>query len=102
MPERTSLESLTDTPHAVAFDDEPRTVRLELEADQRIPEHRHPESHVLFHVLSGAVDLDLDGETYDLEAGDLVRFDGDSEVSPHAIEESTALVVFAPKTGADA
>ncbi|EMA41173.1 cupin domain-containing protein [Halobiforma nitratireducens] len=97
MPERTSLESLTETPHAVAFENDPRTVRLELEAEQRVPEHRHPESTVLFHVLSGDVALDLDGETYDLESGDLVRFDGDRTVSPYALEESTALVVLTPK-----
>ena len=98
MPELTSLSDLTETPHAEVFDDgEPRTVRLQLEADERIPEHRHPKSNVVFHLLSGSLELALDGETHELESGDLVRFDGDCEVSPRALEESTAVIVFAPK-----
>lgn len=98
MPELTSLPDLTETPHAEVFDDgEPRAVRLQLEADERIPEHRHPESDVIFHLLSGSLELSLDGEPYDLESGDLVRFDGNRVVSPHALEESTAVVVFASK-----
>ncbi|MFU8866295.1 cupin domain-containing protein [Natronococcus sp.] len=98
MPELTSLSDLTETPHAEVFDDgEPRAVRLQLETDERIPEHRHPESHVVFHLLSGSLELSVDGQTHELEAGDLVRFDGDQEVSPHALEESTAIVVFARK-----
>lgn len=99
MPEVTSLDRLDDAPHAEVFDDRaPRTVRLELEADQRVPEHRHPESNVVLHVLEGGIDLTLGDEVYDLEPGDVVRFDGDQDVSPYAREESTALVVFAPKT----
>jgi hypothetical protein len=42
------------------------------------------------------VELSLDGEVYDLDAGDPIRFSGDREVSPHAVEPSTAVVVFAP------
>ena len=98
MPELTSLSDLMDTPHVEVFDDgEPRTVRLQLEAGERIPEHRHPESDVVFHLLSGSLELSLDGEPYELVEGDLVRFDGDREVSPHALEESTAIVVFSRK-----
>ena len=99
MPELTSLSDLTETPHAEVFDDggDPRAVRLHLEADERIPEHRHPESNVVFHLLSGSLELSLDGESYELESGDLVRFDGDREVAPNALEKSTALIVFAPK-----
>ncbi|MDG5821770.1 cupin domain-containing protein [Natronococcus sp. A-GB7] len=99
MPELTSLSDLTGTPHAEVFDDggDPRAVRLQLEADERIPEHRHPESNVVFQLLSGSLELSLDGEPYELESGDLVRFDGDQDISPHALEESTAVVVFASK-----
>jgi len=41
--------------------------------------------------------MTLDDETYALDAGDLIRFSGDREVSPHAVESSTAVVVFAPE-----
>jgi quercetin dioxygenase-like cupin family protein len=48
-------------------------------------------------VLSGAVELTLGDDVYDLEPGDIVQFDGDQDVSPYAVDDSTALVVFAPK-----
>ncbi|WP_226006696.1 cupin domain-containing protein [Natrinema salinisoli] len=98
MPDVTSLESLEKAPHAEVFDEQsPRTVRLQLAADERVPKHRHPESNVVLHVLSGAVELTLGDDVYDLEPGDLVQFDGDQDVSPYAVDDSTALVVFAPK-----
>ncbi|MBZ6495900.1 cupin domain-containing protein [Natrinema longum] len=102
MPERTSLEDLEKAPHAEVFEERtPRTVRLQLTADERVPKHRHPESNVVLHVLSGAVEVTLGDDVYDLEPGDVVRFDGDQDVSPYAVEDSTALVVFAPKETGD-
>ena len=98
MSEITSLDDPTGSPHAEVFSDAPRTVRLSLDAGESVPEHSHPDSDVLIHVLSGVVELGLDDETHRLESGDLIRFDGDRTVSPHAVEESTALVVFAPRT----
>lgn len=99
MPETASLDELEPTPHAEVFEERrPRTVRLELEEDQRVPPHRHPGNDVVLHLLSGALELTLDDETYDLEPNELVRFSGEREVSPYAVEESTAVVVFAPAT----
>lgn len=97
MAEITSLDDLTGTPHAEVFSDHPRTVRLSLDAGESVPEHRHPDTDVLIHVLSGVVDLGLDDETHRLESGDLIRFDGDRTVAPHAVEDATAVVVFAPR-----
>ncbi|TMT86793.1 cupin domain-containing protein [Haloterrigena sp. H1] len=99
MPEITSVDSLESTPHAEVFDtDAPRTVRLQLEADERMPKHRHPESNVVLYVLEGTLALTLGDDSYDLEAGDVVRFDGDQDISPHARTECASLLVFAPKT----
>lgn len=99
MPEVTALDDLTATPHAEVFDaHRPRTVRLELDADDRVPPHTHPGTDVVLHLLSGRLELDLDDETFDLEPGRLVRFSGDRQVSPRAVEPSTAVVVFAPAT----
>ncbi|ELY63920.1 cupin domain-containing protein [Natrinema versiforme] len=101
MPDVTSLETLEEAPHAEVFEERtPRTVRLQLDADDRVPKHRHPESNVVIHLIDGAVDLTLGEEVFGLEPGDVVRFDGDQDVSPYAVEDSTALVVFAPKTDA--
>ena len=70
MPDVTTLSDLSATPHATVFDGPPRTVRLA-----------------------------LDGEAHDLAAGDLLRFHGDHEVEPEAVEDATALVTFAPACG---
>jgi quercetin dioxygenase-like cupin family protein len=97
MPERTALDELTERPHADVFDTRrPRTVRLALDAGERVPPHTHPGLDIVLHLLSGRLELALDGETYDLSAGELIRFSGDREVSPHAVDESVAVVVFAP------
>ncbi|MFB6169836.1 MAG: cupin domain-containing protein [Haloarculaceae archaeon] len=96
--ERTTLDALDSTPHAAVFESAaPRTVRLQLTAGERMPRHRHPESNVVLYLVDGVLDLTLGEEVYRLEGGDVVRFDGDCDISPHAVEESTALVVFAPR-----
>ncbi|WP_435349307.1 cupin domain-containing protein [Haloarchaeobius sp. HRN-SO-5] len=94
MTDVVSLDELAATPHATVFDSDPWVVRLELTADQRLPEHRHPDATVVFHVLDGRIDLALDDDVLELAAGDLARFDGDVDIAPHAREASTALVTF--------
>lgn len=97
MPERTTLSTLEETPHAEVFETRrPRTVRLQLDADERVPGHTHEGTDVVVHVLDGHVELTLDDDVYGLDAGELIRFSGDREVSPYATEASTAVVVFAP------
>ncbi|MFB6074939.1 MAG: cupin domain-containing protein [Haloarculaceae archaeon] len=97
MPEQTSLDEHEASPHAEIFPESPRTVRLHLESDEAVPEHRHPGTGIVLHLLDGALELTLGEETYDLAAGDLIQFDGDQPIAPHAREESDALLVFAPK-----
>ncbi len=78
MPDITSIEGLEEAPHAEVFEEHsPRTVRLQLAADERVPKHCHPESDVVLSVRSGAIELTLGDEVYDLESGDVVQFDGD-------------------------
>lgn len=97
MPEITTLADLEETPHAAVFDRrEPRTVRLSLDAGDRIEPHRHPGTDVVFCLLAGRIDLSLDDEEYSLSSGDVARFSGDRRISPRATTDSTALVVFAP------
>lgn len=97
MPERTILDELTDAPHAEVFEERrPRTVRLQLDAGERVPPHTHPGTNVVLHLLSGRLELSLDGEIHDVREGQLVRCSGDREISPHALEPSTAVVVLAP------
>lgn len=97
MPERTTIDELEKTPHAEVFEErKPRAVRLQLNADERVPAHTHPRTNIVLYLLSGHLDLSLDGKTYHLRGGDAMRFSGEREIEPHAVDRSTALVVFAP------
>lgn len=79
------------------FEGEPRSVLLSLAADERVPPHSHPDRAVLFHVLSGEIELTLDDETTTLGAGEVSRFDGDCDISPYAPTDARALVVLAKR-----
>lgn len=97
--ETARIADLEGEPHADAFPGRtPKTLRLSLEAGERVPEHEHPDRTVLFHVIDGAIDVALDGESRLVSAGEILRFDGELSVEPTAREESTALVVLAPRT----
>lgn len=97
MPQHVSLADLESTPHAEVFADGPRTVRLALDAGESMPAHSHPGRNVVVHVVEGRLRLGLDDESYDLSVGDLVRFDGEREVAPEAVEDCVAVVVLAAR-----
>ncbi|WP_435096738.1 hypothetical protein [Halorubrum sp. N11] len=42
------------------------------------------------YLIEGAIELELGDEIHELFAGDVARFDGDQEIAPYAVEESTA------------
>ena len=94
-----SLDELKGAPHAELFPgEEPQTIRLSLEAGEEIAPHQHPDRQIVFHQLSGAIDVTLGEETYELAPGDVVRFDGDQYVSPAAQTDAEALLVLAPRS----
>lgn len=98
MTDVASLDGLTATPHDQPFPGaEPKTVRLQLSAGERVPAHSHPDRDVLVYVVTGDLTVELDAETHELSAGDLLRFDGRREISPVARTDATALVVLARK-----
>ncbi|TQQ83629.1 cupin domain-containing protein [Halonotius terrestris] len=93
-----TLSALDGEPHARVFPDaEPKTIRLTLAADEAIPAHMHPDCEIVLYLVSGKLALRVGDETDTLEAGDVARFDGGREISPRAIEASTALLVLAPR-----
>lgn len=95
-----SLDGLDGRPHANVFpDEEPKTIRLTLDAGDEVAPHSHPDREIVFYLAEGAIELELDGETHGLSAGDVARFDGDREIAPAAVEESTALIVLADRSG---
>lgn len=74
--------------------DAPQTLRLELgEGDER-PEHQHPGKEILLFVHEGMLSLLLGDERHRVEEGDAVRFSGDQNISPRAVEDTVALLVF--------
>lgn len=98
----TTVQTLTELegqPHADVFPDaELKTIRLTLSEGEEIAPHAHPGRDVVFHLLEGAVELQLGEDTHELAGGDIARFRGDQEISPRAIADSTALVVLAPRS----
>jgi quercetin dioxygenase-like cupin family protein len=98
MTDVVALDDLDAEPHAQVFPgEEPRAVRLRLDAGEAVAEHTHPDRLVVVHVVDGEVDLHLDGEPTPASAGDVVRFDGRTSVAPEAQTDATALVVLAPR-----
>lgn len=98
MPEIRTLTELDGKPHATVFrGSEPRTIRLTLDADESVDPHRHPGRSIVFYLVEGAIMLQLGGDTHELTAGDIARFDGEQEIAPTATADSTALIVLAPK-----
>jgi len=77
------------------FEGEPKTIQLSLDKGEAIPAHTHPGRDIVFYLRSGAVDLTLGDETLSLSPGEIVRFDGDQDISPVATADSEALLVLA-------
>lgn len=93
------LSDLEGTPHANVFPDaEPKTIRLTLDADQNVAPHTHPDREIVLYLVEGRIELQVGDQTDELTAGDIARFDGEQEISPRAIEASTALIVLAPRS----
>ena len=82
----------------VVFDGaEPRTVLLTLDAGEEVPRHDHPGRTVVCSLRSGRLRFESDEESVELESGDVLRVEGDREVSLVAEADSEALIVV-PRT----
>jgi len=93
------LDDLEGEPHANAFPDaEPKTIRLTLAEGEKVPPHDHPDREIVFYLIEGEIELQLGEETHEVTAGDIAHFEGDQNVSPRAVEDSTALIVLAKRT----
>ncbi|MFD1643180.1 cupin domain-containing protein [Halohasta litorea] len=94
-----TLSELDGEPHARVFPDaEPKTIRLTLSAGEEVPQHSHPDREIVLYLVSGTIELQVGEETDTLTAGDVARFDGDHQISPRALEASTALLVLARRS----
>ncbi|MEF8853498.1 MAG: cupin domain-containing protein [Haloarculaceae archaeon] len=95
MTERVHLPDLDGEGRGVLFEGEPRTVRLALEAGESVPPHQHPDRDVVCHLLEGELTMTLDETDHRMRAGDVLRFDGDRDISPTAVTDAVALLVLA-------
>jgi len=95
-PQIRALDDLDGEPHANPFpDSEPKTVRLTLDAGESVPPHDHPGREIVCYLVDGELELTLGDDTHRLTAGDVARFDGDQQISPEAVTDSTAVLVLA-------
>jgi quercetin dioxygenase-like cupin family protein len=95
-PQIRNLDNLEAEPHANPFPDtEPKTVRLTLDEGDSVPAHSHPGRDIIFYLIEGEIELTLGDETYQVTAGDVARFDGDQDIAPEALADSTALIILA-------
>lgn len=93
-----ALDDLEGAPHANAFPDaEPKTVRLALDEGEAVPAHDHPDREIVLYLVEGRIELEVGGEIHQVTGGEVVRFDGDQDISPRATADSTALIVLAPR-----
>ncbi|MFC7139126.1 cupin domain-containing protein [Halosimplex aquaticum] len=91
------LPDLEGDGRGVLFEGEPKTVRLALDAGDRVPPHQHPDRDIVCYVVDGELEMTLGDETVDLVSGDAARFSGDQDISPEAREDSVALLVLAER-----
>ena len=96
--EHVVLDDLEGRPHAHLFEAEPMTIRLTLEEGQSVLAHRHPDRRIVLYVVEGELSVTLGDTDHAVRAGEVVRFDGNQDVSPMAREDTVALIVLAERT----
>ena len=69
--------------------------RFKLEKGGAVPDHRHPHEQTGF-LVSGCLELTIDGVTHRAEAGSSWCIPGDTPHSAVAVEDSVAVEVFSP------
>lgn len=68
--------------------------RLVLPAGRRLPPHQVP-GEVTIQCVEGALDIELDGSTTALQAGEMLLLAGGARHGVHATADSSALVTIA-------
>jgi len=93
--ERVHLPDRSGDGRGVLFEGEPKTVRLALDAGKTVPPHHHPGRDIVCYVAEGELTMSLGDDDHTLSAGDVLRFDGDQDISPTAETDAVALLVLA-------
>lgn len=94
-----SIDELDGAPLANVFPaDEPKTIRLTLTEEERVEPHSHPDRQIILYLISGELELGLDENSHRVQAGNVVHFDGEHDISLSANTDSTGLLVLARKS----
>ncbi len=73
-------------------------VHKSLLTNEQIPSHNHEGFNIFFMVSKGSIEVLLnEDEKYDLEAGDILNFDGNNYISAKAIKDSDIYVYLVNK-----
>lgn len=65
---------------------------------EEIPKHNHPKHSILFTVVSGHVEVTLnETDHYNLQAGQLLSFDGEDFISAKFIQNSQVFITLIAK-----
>lgn len=71
---------------------------LELEPNENAPEHSHDEQEEIYYVESGAVDVNVNGESVSLAEGEVIKLDAeDTRQVRNRDEPSRLVLVGAPR-----
>lgn len=75
-----------------------RVVKKALKAGEHIQSHNHPEANILFTLVKGRVQAFInDDQTFDLEPGKLLSFDGDNYIKANILEDSEIFITLINK-----
>ncbi len=98
------IDGLEPTLRAIGYELRPERMRpnvWEFEAGESNNYHRQERQEELYVVLSGRFEMEVDDESFDLEAGDVAVVDPDAWRQLTAREDSRLLVVGAPNVKDD-
>ena len=72
---------------------------LNLMPGQQIPPHKHEDSDLILHVVTGGGDLTVDGKTQNLTTGDVIYCVGEEEFSlkNNTTENLSCFIVITPR-----
>lgn len=71
---------------------------LEIDPNEDAPEHSHDEQEEIYYVESGAVDVDVNGESVSLAEGEAIKLDAeDTRQVRNRDEPSRLVLVGAPR-----
>jgi quercetin dioxygenase-like cupin family protein len=99
------IEDIEPGLKAIGYELQPEKMRpsvWEFEADDSNARHQQREQEELYFVLDGRLEMEVDGDTFEIAAGEFVIVSPESWRQLTAREDSTVFIVGAPNVNNDA